>query len=732
MGFLYSYGYLGGQLFAQIALLRSIILSPVNDTAQTGKSRTVLINTYDNTGNPVRGLRVDMKITGANPQNTFIITDSAGRATLTYTGENAGADSIRGSSGLIVSNPVSKYWIKTASVSSIVLAPVNDSLFVNSIGHVNAKITKSDGTVANDCEVTFIVKGVNDTLGKVTTDIHGAAVFSYTGINRGNDTIVATVGSVTSNQVYKRWDTLAIQISSVELSPSTGEQSLGGRDTVWAKVTKENGAVASGVNVKFTVRGISLLSGNAVTNESGMAMYVYQRFLVGKDTIFAATDSVVSNKVTRRWICGSITFTHSVIETSGMYRIKFTSVTGGVAPYRYTVNNKETYFNTETFDVHPGIYFLSVKDSLNCESEIVEISVLKEITVTDVTYFDRDADGYIDYMVIVTDKSIAEKDGLEIVNALRFSSLRDFTIDNKTILIKENNISFEVKEGRGHLPRTSVDYTDRVTVTGTILQSLTRLNRSEITIRDSMSPVIIKAEYRLNTSRGISPVREDSLFVTFSEKVSIAGNGTEIIKFKNETGTEYSADLTISTNNENRVLFIVSQLIGTDMPSAMDSVWINTKSQIRDTLLNYQYKDNNRRAILELTGNIVKVTIAPNPFIAGGICTLQGELRESFGNLINKKNNRSGVLVVIKSLTPLKITDGKIGIITIYDAVQNTVCKELPIVTGLKSAGYGVYWDGISDNGRYVSTGSYLFLVKLFDSSVTERVFKFLVGVKRN
>ena len=61
--------------------------------------------------------------------------------------------------------------------------------------------------------ITFTVTGDNPTSGTAVTGSDGKATWSYTGINVGADTIVATGGGETSNEAYKTWST--VQVPSV-------------------------------------------------------------------------------------------------------------------------------------------------------------------------------------------------------------------------------------------------------------------------------------------------------------------------------------------------------------------------------------------------------------------------------------------------------------------------------------------------------------------------------------
>lgn len=95
-----SYGYLGGQIFSGVAEVRSISLSLANDTIPTGSEGCLMAGVSDADNNPRADIRLDISITGANPQNTFEFTDQNGQIELCYDAVNEGVDNITVSLGI--------------------------------------------------------------------------------------------------------------------------------------------------------------------------------------------------------------------------------------------------------------------------------------------------------------------------------------------------------------------------------------------------------------------------------------------------------------------------------------------------------------------------------------------------------------------------------------------------------------------------------------------------------
>jgi hypothetical protein len=90
-----SYGYLGGQSFAPVALSESISITPEEDTAFYHTNQCWQAIVRDEFNNPVPGVRVNFHTTGVNAGVIgFSNTNYDGIATFCYTGDNGGLDSV--------------------------------------------------------------------------------------------------------------------------------------------------------------------------------------------------------------------------------------------------------------------------------------------------------------------------------------------------------------------------------------------------------------------------------------------------------------------------------------------------------------------------------------------------------------------------------------------------------------------------------------------------------------
>ncbi len=138
-----SYGYPGGQSFAEIAAINTIVLTPASGTAATGTEQCFEALVRDQNQSPLEGVRVDFNITGPHASKSgFAFTDAAGVAKFCYTGTNAGTDKVTAAVGTLtdVSNFV---WTST---------PVSNVYYSKATGNLHNVATwgvNPDGSGAN-------------------------------------------------------------------------------------------------------------------------------------------------------------------------------------------------------------------------------------------------------------------------------------------------------------------------------------------------------------------------------------------------------------------------------------------------------------------------------------------------------------------------------------------------------------------------------------------------------
>ncbi len=196
-----SYGYLGGQSFAPVATVNTLVLTPKNATSPVNINRCFTATVRDQFNAPVVGVRVDFAITGPNSAATgFANTNSSGVATYCYTGTADGTDNITASVGT-VNDATTFIWTPvntcTASVTaggptsfcrggSVQLTASAGASYMWSNGATSQSITVNTAgtysvtvTDANACEATSsdIVVTVNDLPATPTITAGGPLTF---------------------------------------------------------------------------------------------------------------------------------------------------------------------------------------------------------------------------------------------------------------------------------------------------------------------------------------------------------------------------------------------------------------------------------------------------------------------------------------------------------------------------------------------------------------------------
>jgi PKD repeat protein len=89
-----SYGYTGGAGAGAIAAVRKLTVTPDSQTALVGKPACLTFAVRDGSDDPISGVRVDLTITGANPQVGSVVTGADGTVPFCYSGEKAGEDTV--------------------------------------------------------------------------------------------------------------------------------------------------------------------------------------------------------------------------------------------------------------------------------------------------------------------------------------------------------------------------------------------------------------------------------------------------------------------------------------------------------------------------------------------------------------------------------------------------------------------------------------------------------------
>lgn len=277
--------------------------------AFVGASATVAATVTEG-GAPVAGRTVTFAVTGPNARTATALTDASGRATLSYSGAAAGADSIAASyvdtaGGGHGAGPVTLTW----RVAAIALTPVASTGPMGSSATLTATVTEGGAPVAGRAVAFRVTAGPSQgRTATATTGAAGTATFALSSPAAGTDTVVASFadsgGTTRTATAARTWSDIAALLS---LGPETGVAPAGATQSVTATLT-EGGVPQAGRGVAFAITAgpDAGRTGSAVTGPDGRATFSFAGAAAGTDTVSAtAVDSagrpLTANAVTRTW-----------------------------------------------------------------------------------------------------------------------------------------------------------------------------------------------------------------------------------------------------------------------------------------------------------------------------------------------------------------------------------------------------------------------------------------------
>jgi uncharacterized repeat protein (TIGR01451 family) len=152
-----------------------------------------------------------------------------------------------------------------ARVTKVTLTPETATNQVGSEHCVDALVTDQDEKSLAGVRVDFRVTGVNSTTGFESSNASGVARFCYTGTNAGDDTITATVGTL-SDTATKRW-VLDQANLSITKSDAPDPVSVGGVLTY--TLTVRNGGTSGATGVTVTDDLASGVTYDSATSSQG-------------------------------------------------------------------------------------------------------------------------------------------------------------------------------------------------------------------------------------------------------------------------------------------------------------------------------------------------------------------------------------------------------------------------------------------------------------------------------
>lgn len=145
----------------QIAFVPALLstrttLSPATATLRVGAEHTVSAVVLDSTGNPVPGVELTFRVSGANTVTGTATTGADGSASLTYAGSVAGDDEIVASASGISTAPVRATWVRMGTTLRATPALASATADGNEVtAKLRARLVEEDGEALAGKVVTF-------------------------------------------------------------------------------------------------------------------------------------------------------------------------------------------------------------------------------------------------------------------------------------------------------------------------------------------------------------------------------------------------------------------------------------------------------------------------------------------------------------------------------------------------------------------------------------------------
>lgn len=193
------------------------------------------------------------------------------------------------------------------------------------------------------------------------------------------------------------------------------------------------------------------------------------------------------------------------------------------------------------------------------------------------TYYDNNADGYIDSIFVTfgRDSELTKGEMTELLSLIQFPTERSFIIDYNGVAWVNGGMAIPVTENSVD-PRTAVFDFDTLKLNESTLSNGGLTYNSTVKFVDSVAPIIVKEGVSLDDKPGSS---DDKLIVTFSEEIKNEGKTGNYFAFRNN-GKEYSAALIPDAVSGNTVTFSVGSIQGVEFIADGDSLQIHTTSNM--------------------------------------------------------------------------------------------------------------------------------------------------------
>jgi len=321
-------------------------------------------------------------------------------------------------------------------------------------------------------------------------------------------------------------------------------------------------------------------------------------------------------------------------------------------------------------------------------------------------YIDENADGRIDGVRIELSMAMDT-----LPDSARFISPYD---QSETIVVKRNNIDFDGDRTLEVSLPTPFKYSGKTGFSRSTFGKLygNYYDENSFGIDDAVAPLVTGGRYIpggiLNTTTGERA--SDTLFVSFSEDVTIPSNNESPFKLLDSEDTEYRFKLSGYKNNGSTVIYrSVDDIINVDYPATGDSIKIDHSAGVQDGNNTIQDNDDNIYSTIivecvpfELTNKILTPIDPSNPS--------------------DELDNNMGIMMTSDFLVKLPDTDMLEVEAVIFDRV-GAVVATIPsigehehtaaVIDDGESTCIKWYWNAMNTYGRSVGSGAYLIQAKL-------------------
>jgi len=371
-------------------------------------------------------------------------------------------------------------------------------------------------------------------------------------------------------------------------------------------------------------------------------------------------------------------------------------------------------------------------------------------------YFDNDAQGFVDSIFLGMSGTKIEENLDELVDLITLPEKRKFKVTEYAY--RYDGIALNVTEGAA-LPQTYVTEDDILLITDTVyLQNGGWLLPTEDTIMiiDSIAPIIMKATLidsvvtiMNGANDSLTDLGTDELTVVFSETVEGITDEKPFKYFSNNDDKEFSAQLSLLSQNTNMGRFRVDKLFGVDEIVGGDSIWVNwaLKDNVFDAIGNEQDNPKNIRRPIDV--QVVKVLIkGPYELVLKttlfdpdigytlpGFFTDNSEVKKMLETVdVDNSGDYKGMSIFMLEPDILEnVPDDEryTAKLALFDAVGNTVVsnQEMAYIDETKCLVF--LWDGTNMNERAVGPGSYCAVIVIEYLQKPEEIRREVIGVRK-